>query len=175
MILGLVGSFHFKSQEVAIVCIRLLVPLTTTQSRQLIEYSERLYDYKPSEIGVLCSAWCTCIYTYSVCDGGARMIELEVDKVHVTYMKGPLWRLALKLPAPLRWGSNPIRGSCQLLTEGCWFTPRNNFFLQLWKLTAIHNTLWLKNGVKHQVNWCFTLFVNRFRCYMAVSLHGWRK
>ena len=45
---------------------------------------------------------------------------------------------ALKLLAPLRWGSNPMRDSCQLLTEGCWFTPRNNVFLQLWKLTAIY-------------------------------------
>ena len=57
-----------------------------------------------------------------------------------------LRRLALKLLAPLRWGSNPMRGSCQLLMEGCWFTPRdnlftprNNVFLQLWKLTAICN------------------------------------
>ena len=59
-------------------------------------------------------------------------------------------RLALKLLTPLRWGSNPMRGNCQLLTEGCWFTPRNNVFLQLWKLTTIHNQRWLKNGVKHQ-------------------------
>ena len=56
---------------------------------------------------------------------------------------------ALKLLAPLRWGSTPMRGSCQLLTEGCWFTPTNNVFLQLWKLTAIYNQTWLKNGVKH--------------------------
>ena len=39
-----------------------------------------------------------------------------------------------------------------LLTEGCWFTPRNNLFLQLWKLTAIYNQSWLKNGVKHYFN-----------------------
>ena len=52
--------------------------------------------------------------------------------------------------ALLRWGSNPMRGSCQLLTEGFWFTPRNNLFLQLWKLTAIYNQILLKNGVKHQ-------------------------
>ena len=40
---------------------------------------------------------------------------------------------------PLRCGSgsNPMRGSCQLLTECCWFTLRNNQFLQLWKLTAL--------------------------------------
>ena len=44
-----------------------------------------------------------------------------------------LRRLTLKLLAPLRWGSNPMRGGCQLLTEGCWFTPMNNLFLQLWK------------------------------------------
>ena len=52
-----------------------------------------------------------------------------------------LRRLALKLLAPLLCGSgsNPMRGSCQLLAEGCWFTPRNNLFLQLWKLTAIYN------------------------------------
>ena len=60
-----------------------------------------------------------------------------------------LMRLALKLVTPLRWGSNPMRGSCQLLTEGCWSTPRNSLFLQLWKLTAIYNQTWLKNGVKH--------------------------
>ena len=48
-------------------------------------------------------------------------------------------RLVLKLFAPHRWGSNPMWGSCQLLPEGCWFTPRNNVFLQLWKLTAIYN------------------------------------
>ena len=34
-----------------------------------------------------------------------------------------LRHFALKLLAPLRWGSNPMRGNCQLLTEGCWFTP----------------------------------------------------
>ena len=53
-----------------------------------------------------------------------------------------LKRLALKLLAPLRWGSNPMRGSCQLLTEGSWFTPRNNLFLQQWKLTAIYITIY---------------------------------
>ena len=25
---------------------------------------------------------------------------------------------------------------CKLLTKGCWFTPSNNLFLQLWKLTS---------------------------------------
>ena len=59
-----------------------------------------------------------------------------------------LRRLASKLSAPLRWGSNPMRGSGQLLTEGCWFTQ--NVFLQLWKLAAIYNQKRLKNGVKHQ-------------------------
>ena len=58
--------------------------------------------------------------------------------------------LTLKLLAPLRWGSNPMRGSCQLLTESCWFTPMNNVFLQLWKLTAIYNQTWLNNVVKDQ-------------------------
>ena len=43
-----------------------------------------------------------------------------------------------KLLAPLRWGSDPMKDSCQLLTEGCWFIPSNNLFLQLWKLTAIY-------------------------------------
>ena len=63
-----------------------------------------------------------------------------------------LRRFALKLLAPLRWDSNPMRGSCQLITEGCWFTPRNNLFLHLKKLTAIYtfNQTWLNNGVKHQ-------------------------
>ena len=37
-------------------------------------------------------------------------------------------RLTLKLLAPLRLGSNPMRGSCQLLTGGCWFTPVTNLF-----------------------------------------------
>ena len=58
------------------------------------------------------------------------------------------WRkcLPLKLLAPLHCGSgsNPMRGSCQLLTEGCWFTLRNNQCLQLWKLTAIYNQKSLK-------------------------------
>ena len=58
-------------------------------------------------------------------------------------------RLALKLLSPLRWGWNPMRGSCQLRTEGCWFTPRNDLILQLWKLTAIYNQICLENGVKH--------------------------
>ena len=62
----------------------------------------------------------------------------------------PFVCLALKLLAPLRCGSNPMRSSCPLLTEGCWFTPRNNVFLKLWKLTAIYNQTWLKNGIKHQ-------------------------
>ena len=34
--------------------------------------------------------------------------------------------------------------------ECCWFTPRNNVFLQLWKLTSIYNQTWMNNGVKHQ-------------------------
>ena len=37
-----------------------------------------------------------------------------------------------------------------LLTEDCWFTPRNNLFFQLWKLTSIYNLIRLKNGTKHQ-------------------------
>ena len=76
-----------------------------------------------------------------------------------------LRRLALKLLAPLLWGSNPMSGSCQLLTEGCWFTPRNNLFLQLWKLTAIYNQTWLRNGVKHQFTSphpCIVLYSVRF-------------
>ena len=60
--------------------------------------------------------------------------------------------LALKLLAPLRCGlvSNPMSASCQLLTEGCWFTHGNYRFLQLWKLTALYNQTELKNGVKQQ-------------------------
>ena len=42
---------------------------------------------------------------------------------------------------------NPMRGICQMLTEGCWFTPRNNLSLKLWKLTAIYNQIRLKNGL----------------------------
>ena len=26
----------------------------------------------------------------------------------------------------------------------CWFTLRNNVFIQLWKLTTIYNQIWLK-------------------------------
>ena len=63
-----------------------------------------------------------------------------------------LRRRALELLAPLRWGLNPMRGSCQLLTGGCWFTHMNNLFLQLWKLTAIYNQTWLNIGIKHQFN-----------------------
>ena len=51
-------------------------------------------------------------------------------------------------PSPLWFES--MRGSCQLLTKGCWFTPRKNLFLQLWKLTNIYNQTLLKNGVKDQ-------------------------
>ena len=42
---------------------------------------------------------------------------------HMASVAEWLKRLALKLLAPLRWGSgsNTMRGSCQLLTEGCWF------------------------------------------------------
>ena len=61
-------------------------------------------------------------------------------------------RLALKLLAALRCGSGstPMRGSCQLITEGCWFIPGDNLFLQLWKLTAIYKQkLFNKNVVKH--------------------------
>ena len=61
--------------------------------------------------------------------------------------------LVLKLPTHLRCGSgsNPMRGCAQLLMEGCWFTPTNTEFLQLWNLTAIYNLKkGLKNGIKHQ-------------------------
>ena len=67
-----------------------------------------------------------------------RNIVLIIEHV-MTSVAEWFGRLALKLLAPLRWGSNPMRGSCQLLTEGCWFTSGNNQFLQLWKLTAICN------------------------------------
>ena len=61
-------------------------------------------------------------------------------------------RIALKLFAPLRCcsGSNHMRGSCQLATAGCWFTPKDNLVLQQWKLTAVYNQIWLKNGSKHR-------------------------
>ena len=60
-----------------------------------------------------------------------------------------LMRLALKPLAPLHWGSNPMRGSFQLLMEGCWFTPRNNLFLQLWKLTTIYNQHMVEKSSHH--------------------------
>ena len=64
-----------------------------------------------------------------------------------------LRRLAFILFVPLLCGSgsNPMRVSCQLLMEGCWFTTRNNLFLQHWKLTIIFNQMRLKNGVKHYI------------------------
>ena len=67
------------------------------------------------------------------------------------YMAEWLRRIALELLARLRCGSgsNPMRVNCQLLTEDCWFTPRNRLSLQLWKLTSIYNQIRLKNGVKH--------------------------
>ena len=79
----------------------------------------------------------------------ALAMPMEIPRVTASVAEW-LRCLALKLLAPLCWDSNPMRGSYQLLTDGCWFTPRNNVFLQLWKLTAIHNQTWLKIGVKHQ-------------------------
>ena len=38
-----------------------------------------------------------------------------------------------------------------MLTEGCWFTPRNNQFLQLWKLTVKNDLIRLTDDVKHQL------------------------
>ena len=68
-----------------------------------------------------------------------------------------LRRFALRLLASLRRGSgsNPMRGTCicQLLTEGCCFTPGNNVFLQLWKLTAtcVYTLIGMKkNDVTHK-------------------------
>ena len=85
--------------------------------------------------------------------------------------------LALKLLAPLRWGSNPMRGSCQLLMEGYWFTPSNDLFLQLWRLTAIYNQTWLNNGVKHQFTsphftHLFSLLKMRFFAYLVAYVIG---
>ena len=90
---------------------------------------------------------------------------------------GPPWPSGLgvslyKILASLRLGSNPMRGSCQLLTEGCWFTPRNCLFLQLWQLTAISNQLRLKNGVKHQFNsiyTCIYVLLKRFVAWSVVT------
>ena len=88
-----------------------------------------------------------------------RIMELRHNSVVFRYFNLSLsgasvaeWlrRLAFKLLVSLQCGSNPMRGSGQLVTEGCWFTPWNNLFLQLWKLTAIYNQTCLKNGVKHQ-------------------------
>ena len=70
-------------------------------------------------------------------------------------------RLVLKLLAPLRCysGSNPMRGSCQLLTEDCWFTHRNRLFLQLWKLTAIYNQI-NTNSINSNLNIPLTTQIN---------------
>ena len=70
----------------------------------------------------------------------ARPCIVFVDMLTVV-VAGGLWPsgLALKLLVPLccGLGSNPMTGSCKLLTAGCWFVPCNNQVLQLWKLTVI--------------------------------------
>ena len=60
------------------------------------------------------------------------------------------YRFETTRPSSLWIGFESKRGNCQLLTEGCWFNPRNNLFLQLWKLTAIYNQVRLTKDVKHQ-------------------------
>ena len=61
--------------------------------------------------------------------------------------------LALKLLAPLRCGSGsiPMSRSCSLLTEYCWFTLKNNQFIQLWKPTTIYNLVRLNMTLN--TNW----------------------
>ena len=83
-------------------------------------------------------------------ENGNKVRWLGVLRDFQRGFRGRVVKAYLKLLDPLRWGSNPMGGSCQLLTEGYWFTPRNYVFLQLWKLTAIYNQTCLKNGVKHQ-------------------------
>ena len=80
-------------------------------------------------------------------------------------MAGWLRRLAVKLLAHLRCGSgsNPMIGSCQLLTEGCWFTPRNKLFLQLWKLKSIYNQIRLKSGVNTNSSLLTSLKIEVYR------------
>ena len=98
----------------------------------------------------VCFYVCMCVYVcVHVQLVEKSLITLATSTRVQSYLctTGAEWfrRLALKL------FTNPMRGSCQLLTEGCWFTPRKNVFLQLWKLTAIYNQTWLKNGIKHQI------------------------
>ena len=116
----------------------------------------------------VCACVCVCVFVYvcvcvCVCVlhvSPSQLVSLSLSLSQYLFLASSLSlsftlyvellrRLALKLLAPLRWGSNPMRGSCQLLhvTEGCWFTPRNKMFLQLWQLTAIYNQIRLKSGV----------------------------
>ena len=88
-------------------------------------------------------------------------ISSQISKSQVGASIAKWLRLpALKLLAPLRSGSNPTRGSRQLLKESCWFTPRNNLLLHMSKITTIYtgNQIRLKNGVKHQFTSISSLF-----------------
>ena len=101
-----------------------------------LNWHKQFYDLIIKLNCVICFLWVISVVTY--------MYVYSVLSVKAT----------LKLLAPLcgGLGSNPMRVSCQLLMEGCWFTPRNILFLQLRKLIAMYNQTWLKNGIKHQIN-----------------------
>ena len=81
-----------------------------------------------------------------------------------------LWSLtplSTVVPVQIPWGVV----SCQLITQGCWFTPRNNLFLQMWKLTAKYNHRRLKNGVKHQVTITINQIMNKKLIVSSTPLH----
>ena len=52
-------------------------------------------------------------FTLIICDLWGQVVKVS--------------RFEIIRPSPLRSESH-MRGSCQLLTEGCWFTPRINQF-----------------------------------------------
>ena len=57
----------------------------------------------------------------------------------------------------IRWGSNPMRGSCQLLTKGYWFTPRN--MVEQWSKSSIHPTSFIYKKQSPNANVCMYMYM----------------
>jgi len=55
------------------------------------------------------------------------------------------------------WGSNPMRGSCQLLTKGYWFTPRN--MVEQWSKSSIHPTSFIYKKQSPNANVCMYMYM----------------